>query len=497
MDVSAKTGGTKAASTLWIVCQLLELLDERRIRYSHWKSNCRLQETLIGTTDLDVMVDRRDATAFDTVLAEIGFKRARSGLGLEHPGVFHAYAFDTASAKLVHLHVYFQIVSGDSLVKSYHLPLERLLLEDTRRLYGATVPSRAAELLVFTLRIALKHVSPIEVLLVNRRYREVLDELFWLLDAHTARTAKALVASHAPTIEPALLERLFEAIATPGALLRRVVLGWSVAWRLRGWRRIGVIPAIRARWWHVLLMLLGRRQRKRLLAGGAIIALVGPKAVGKSTISDALAQHLGRHLDLLQIHAGKPPATAVSFLPSLLLPVARAIFPADRSSEYESGERRDGKSYSLLYVFRRTMLAYDRRVLLLRAARAAASGRIVVSDRYPSETVGIPDSPSFDDGEIERCRRGLKRWLMATERRLYLGLPRPNMIVRLVASMEKAIERDATRTKVGGPAPDAIRRRRDLEKSGRFEGVPTLEISSDGPLDDTVCAVMRAVWNLL
>jgi hypothetical protein len=232
-------------------------------------------------------------TAFDGGLAETGFKRARAPSGLEHAGVLHAFALDAASAKLVHLQACFQIISGDRLVQSYNLPLERLLLENTRRLHGVLVPSRAAELLVLILRLALKHASPIEVLLVNRRYPEVLDELAWLLDADTARAASALLASHAPTIEPALFERLLEAIATPGVLLRRVALSWAVAWRLRDWRRVGVIPAVGARWWRLLLMVLGRRRRKRLLAaGGAIVALVGPKAVGKSTLSDELARRL-------------------------------------------------------------------------------------------------------------------------------------------------------------------------------------------------------------
>ena len=108
---------------------------------------------------------------FHTALLENGFKLAQSSSGIGHPGVFHALGLDEASAELVHVHAYFQIVSGDSLVKSYRLPIERALLEQTRYLHGVRVPTPEAELVLFALRIALKHTGPIEILMANRHYR--------------------------------------------------------------------------------------------------------------------------------------------------------------------------------------------------------------------------------------------------------------------------------------------------------------------------------------
>ena len=96
-----------------------------------------------------------------------------------------------------------------------------------------------------------------------------------------------------------------------------------------------------------------------------------------------LATRLGLHLDVLRIHAGKPPATALTLLPRLLVPAARLLFSKERTGEYEKPERRREKQYSLLYVLRMTLLAYDRRKLLRRALRAATAGSVVISDRYP------------------------------------------------------------------------------------------------------------------
>jgi len=305
-------------------------------------------------------------------------------LGLEEPSV-----------ELVHVHAYFQIVSGDSLVKTYRLPIERLLLERTRYLHGVRVPMPEAELVLFALRIALKHTDPIEILMANRQYRRTSREMSWLREAADAEGADALRMAWFPSIDQPLFRQLLDAVEAERAVIRRAVLGWRVARRLRGLRRLSPMRAAVSRLWRVFSLLANRLRRRKdlvLQTGGLIVALVGPKAVGKSTISHELEIRLGQHLDILRIHAGRPPPTAITLLPRLLLPAARLLFSNERAGEYEKAERRQTKQYSLLYTLRMTLLAYDRRKLLSRALRAATAGSVVISDRYPSESVGAIDS---------------------------------------------------------------------------------------------------------
>src|SRR5215210_982756 len=140
-----------------IVRNLLQSFEEKGVRYCHWKSNVRLKETLAGTQDIDILVDRGHAGLFHATLLENGFKLAQSRSGAGHPGVFHALGLDGATTELVDLHAYHQIVSGDSLVKNYRLPVEDRLLARTCHLHGVKVPTPEAELVLFALRIALKH----------------------------------------------------------------------------------------------------------------------------------------------------------------------------------------------------------------------------------------------------------------------------------------------------------------------------------------------------
>jgi thymidylate kinase len=479
---------------------LIKSLEQKGVRYCHWKSNIRLEETLVAAEDIDLLVDRRDAGSFHAALLENDFKLTQSRSGIGHPGVFHALGLDKASAELVHVHAYFQIVSGDSLVKSYRLPIERSLLEQTRHLHGVTVPTPEAELVLFALRIALKHVDPIEILMANRDYPKVLQELGWLREAADAERAEALCTAWFPSIDPPLFRQLLGAIAVKRAVARRVFLGWRVARRLRGLRRLSPMLAAASRLWRVFSLLVKRFRRRRdlvLETSGMIVALVGPKATGKSTISHGLANRLGQHLDVLRIHAGKPPATALTLLPRLFVPAARFLLPRERTGEYEKAERRREQQYSLLHILRMTLLAYDRRKLLIRALRTATGGSIVISDRYPSENVGTIDSCCFDDVALARCNSPLKRWLMSRERALYKDLPRPGLLLRLMAPIETTIERDARRQKQGGPDAAAVLRRWELESRPEFSGTPIIQIDTNRPLDETVQTVVGAVWSAL
>jgi thymidylate kinase len=480
-----------------LIRSLFLTLEKSAIRYCHWKSNCRLEETLAAAQDIDLYVHRQDAGAFESVLRESRFKLARSRSGTEHPGAFHALGFDEASAELVDVHACYQIVTGDSLVKNYRLPIEDDVIARARYLHGIRIPRAEAELVLFVIRVALKHVNPIEILKVNIRYRKTSTELDWLRQQADGVAAERLCASWFPNIEPVLFRQLLNAIEESRSIMQRVLLGWRVAWRLRGLRRLGIVQAAGSRLWRLLSFARGRARGRRdlgLQTGGLIIALVGPKATGKSTIARELAARLGKHLDVLRIHAGKPPASALSWLPRQFVPIARRILPSERLAAYEQPERRQRKDYSLLYVFRMMLLAYDRRKLLRRALRNATAGVVVIADRYPSETAGAIDSCCFDQAAVDRCSSPLKRWLMLRERALYQGLPRPNLVLRLVSSMETAIQRDASRGKPGGPDAEAVRRRWELENCAQFPATPVINLDTAQPLPETIRAAVAAVW---
>lgn len=475
-------------------------LDERRVRYCHWKSNIRLAGTLAGSEDIDLLVHPAEACLLQKSIADKGFKLTVAKTGSGHPAVFHALALDEARGALVDLHAYHQLVSGDSLVKSYRFPVEEQLLANVVRQSEVNVPLPSAELVLFVLRILLKHTSLIEVRKVNRNsFAKSREELSWLLARSDVAEADAICRSWFPTLSVSVAE-MIAGVADPRLVLRRIRLGLQIDWDLRRLRRLGRISALLARTRRVArdVTLRSRRRHERcLLSGGAWIAFAGPKGTGKTTIAGLVSKALGRHLDVWVVHPGKPPPSLLSLAAKLLLvPAARAI-PSVSFKENEDPLKRGERRYSMLYVLYKLLLARDRQRLLTRVMRAVTAGTIVISDRCPATNYTGIDGSAFDDLAVERAPSQLQRRLMEKERLIYRSLPRPRLVVKLAAELPVVLQRDRERNKRGGPVPKAIHRRWELESQAEFDGSRVVLVDAGGTLDGTRLRCVEEAWSAL
>jgi thymidylate kinase len=215
-----------------------------------------------------------------------------------------------------------------------------------------------------------------------------------------------------------------------------------------------------------------------------LIAFVGSEATGKSTILNEVEGWLGRNHRVRRVHAGKPPGTPLTFLPHVLLPALRAVFPEQRTlrveERYEDVDGTTTMTYPLLFGVRSVMLAYERRALLTRAARSGKE-TVVLSDRYPSEASGAPDGPQLAHLPMPSGRFSFRRALARMEDRLYRAIPAPDMVFHLSAPLEVTLARNAARNKQ--EPEDYVRFRHALSSRLRFEGAPVYGIDTDRDLD--------------
>jgi thymidylate kinase len=306
-----------------------------------------------------------------------------------------------------------------------------------------------------------------------------------------------------PTIE-ILIERLNEAVIRyrhwkSNWTWRRVLVGYRVRHRLRGYARRNLLRARATgtvRFAGVLAHRLSGSSKKLTPAGGGgVIAFVGSEATGKSTIIEVVQGWLGESYTVRRIHAGKPPATALTYVPHSLLPALRALFPDQRSTRVEKqdpGVDRSGRPYPVMFGVRSVMLAYERRALLTQAFARSADGTIVLSDRYPSSRSGAPDGPQLAH---RSASDGLRRWLAATETRLYDQIPAPDLVIHLTAPLEVTLARNAAREKT--EPEDHVRFRHSLSSNLEFDGVPVHRIGTDRPIEEVMREVKEAIWKTL
>jgi thymidylate kinase len=489
---------------LKIIQRLIENLDASGLPYCHWKSNMALAAGLEGRTDIDLLLRPESAAAFGTILQGLDFRQADTEDGEQFPAMEHYYGLDEESGVLAHVHIYYAVITGESLTKNFQLPLEEMLFGNLRRQDGVWVPTKGAELIIFTVRMMLKHTTPVELLLLMRDWPKVKQEAVWLTEGGSIRDSLRLLREWLPAINSDLFSQCVVALRGRGTLTRRIALGYRVRRNLREYARHSIISSTIAGARKLSAMVARRMSHAgkgmALRSGGAVIAFVGPEATGKSTLLSETKGWLGEHFAVEQIHAGKPKSTALSAAPNLLVPALRSLLPGYRSGNVEvqyleeDTPSQERKTYPLIFGIRSVLLAYDRRALLTRAYARAAAGTIVLCDRYPSATSGAPDSPQLSRFDVSR-RSPLRYLLARIENHLYTDIPAPNVIISLSVPLEVAITRNKTR---GKEEPEEfVRRRHAQSEQLAFENTRVVRVCTDRPLDQTVSDVKQAIWQAL
>lgn len=478
---------------------LIERLNEAGIRYCHWKSNWALPQTVLGQTDIDVLIFRPDAQRFRDILKDLGFEPSIEAGVQAIPSTEHHIALDEETGTLVHVHAYYRVITGESLTKNYRLPVEEMLLANTRREGIVNVPVMGAELIVFVLRMMVKHTTAIELVLLTRQTSQLRGEVAWLMTDDALEEAVKLLPRWLPSLDEDLFRRAFEVLREPTPTWRRSLVGYRVRHQLRGYARRNLLRARAlgaAKFAGVVAHRLSGSSKKLTPAGGGgVIAFVGSEATGKSTIIELVQGWLGENYTVRRIHAGKPPATSLTYVPHSLLPTLRALFPDQRSTRVERQYHdvdRSGGAYPVMFGVRSVMLAYERRALLTQAFARSADGTIVLSDRYPSSRSGAPDGPQLTHLS---ANDGLRRWLTATESRLYEQIPAPDLVIHLTAPLEVTLARNAAREKT--EPEDYVRFRHSLSSNLEFDGVPVRRVSTDRPIEEVVREVKEAIWETL
>lgn len=494
---------------------LFQALHEREIQYCHWKSNIRLEDSLQGKTDLDLLVSRDQSEALKQILLEQNIKQITPPTGQQYPGMEHYLGFDPSSGKLFHLHIHYQLVLGEEYIKNFRLPLEKVFLENTRTIHGVNAPVPELEagllairvLLKYRTRDAIKDVLAIKSPGIKRAFR---DEIKWLLGQTNLKEIREVLENLAPIL-PAeiILELLTKVNDAPRSGIKFYLLQKRLRKAIHTYQRDNTFSATA----HYFQKLWARRKsfRKdspstglRLPQGGITIAMLGADGSGKSTLSKEITKWLSWKLDVKNFYLGSKQPSAMSKYLYLVYRIAR------RTQRTAAHHLKDNNPITKLSAEIRDLFLYlhylsigrDRILRYETGSRHATDGSVVVFDRFPVSSFNATKNNHILDGphiqELSSAKSdSMSKQLSDAEQQIYRKIEPPDAMILLNVSPEVSIQRKPDHQE------EIIRLKTQTlaELGEQIQAKPGnlafIAINADQPFEQVLLQVKREIWKLL
>lgn len=358
--------------------RLAYALQTEGILYCQWKGHWSGHRWATGEGDIDLLVDRKALPRFRTLVQELGFKSALPSGARQIPGVESYFGHDPALARLLHLHVHYQLAVGDYWRTVYRLPIERPMLEAAEEGSLFRVPSPPYQLIVFVLRLLLRQRDWPFPARHPRWVNGIQGQLEYLEGRCEREALAAILAQHLPSIDLPLFDRCVGSLRLESEPGERARTRREIHRRLRAHtRRPSFAALVVAAVEKALPRPMARAfsdNRMALVGGGSVLALIGGDGAGKSTCGRELGRWLGEDFPTLCAHLGRPPRSLTTLVIGGALKLERRL--------YQLG-RRPVPVGSQIELLRHICTARDRYRLYEKVRRFAAAGGLAVCERYP------------------------------------------------------------------------------------------------------------------
>lgn len=373
----------------WIASRLFQQLEDAGVPYCQWKSVDKLEDGLMGETDLDVLVDRSHSDRLKEVASRLGFCRFLSEGWRSYPAVEDLIAYDQELRRLIHVHVHYQLIMGKSYLKELHLPFEKLYLSSSAKHSGVTVPSPELEFVVWIIRLSLK-ISLRDRLRSIVRQDSMAQFVEYRAEYEFFRKRVEVERLESLLREPSL--RMLPAGLICESIKDLRVMSGLACWRIRhcvqsfsryrGFQRQLVV--MQRAWSRRLDSWEGHGEGKTSKTGGLIVAFVGADGSGKSTLCNAVTKALSNLVSTERIYMGTNPYERGCERLQLFIRLTLWPFRFIRKMLVVLGLGETARRFSVLYeTVSDVVTARDKRHRFQQAWAAASNGRIVIVDRYP------------------------------------------------------------------------------------------------------------------
>lgn len=456
----------------------LYLLENSGIPYVSWKNSHEIESALDGRSDLDIFVPLQFRHGFFSLARQNGWLRLQNPVA-DFPWVSHIYNA-LEEGKTYHIHVYFKLITGESWIKEYCLPLQEFLLEGRIKSAknGIFVSSSTAQAYIFAIRHLLKCGSFTSRLLYKKELVSYRQE--WLSFGCKIDDLRG--------IGPIMIDSYLRKSGL-GTDFKMPVFFHAVLFRMRLYPslRLPVIllPVFRTiSFTKRILNKFVYKRKKTFVGEGLIIAVSGVDGAGKSSLVQKMSERFADFLTVNRSNLGKPQG---KYLQSLLDISTRLRKYKKNDSESSKTTKQTG----ILSACTATYLA----LLRLRKARAcqrsARRGGLVIVDRWPTHQIGMMDGPKLVNTQIASV---VGRKISAIECWAYNQMPEADICIFLEVPLETALKRNRERIKEGKETDLEIEERYTNNRSVTPKCAKLIWFNNEGELEKKFNEIFSLTW---
>ena len=409
----------------------LSELNQKNISYVSWKNNHQLDSVFLGKEDIDLFVPLDDRSKF------IDLCRIQEWIEVVNPVARHSWIAHFyrlgENFEIFHMHVYFKLITGETWIKEYSLPLDNWVLEN--RAWNSDhkiwVMNSLSQTYLFLIRHLLKCGSISSRLMYKFNLWSYEEE--W----------KACSAGIRPNdIQgPIDLTKYLNGARAFGEKLELPKISTAFLFRL------SLFPFLR---YNFFLLPLHRTysfalrfinkiflKRKKLLPNmGLTIAISGVDGSGKTTMLEEANRVLGQFLTIDRFHLGRPYGKLIDL-------IWRTLGNKSENA-IMSGTSEITSPTSRLRSINGVILSLLRLLKARSIINKANHGGLMLVDRWPTSEVGKMDGPRViideSSGLLQHICKKIESWV-------YFRMPQADICYFFLVPIEVATERNRSRIK--------------------------------------------------
>jgi thymidylate kinase len=416
----------------------------------HWKSCHAIQEALNGHGDLDLYVDQSKYKTVVKLLETYGAICVSSFTDLSHTSTQHLLLHEESIEKTLHIHLYSQALSGDSLVKCYNLT--PFLYQQSSTYSSSLIPcvNVDVELLLLCIRLQLKQDNIIETRLLNQDLSNIMANIDYLLASGAHLNHCHNIQSDIISLCSKYLAKCLETRTVPKLNRNERTIAKHIFLPYRRISKFSYYQHLLMILTHLFLRNLKGKKGYALYTAtsGVTCAFVAPPASGKtSTINNIYSLLSPTGIRISKQHMGRPLSHPFLKPLSMLLNIYKAVSNSKQLNSEEFTRSSSASKASVLFSLKSLLIAFMRYLLFLEVTVLKKLGYVVLCDRYPFDQPGYIDGPSVKP--ILSSNSLITKYICSTsyalERRFYSMITPPNIIINLEIDLDTALARHRER----------------------------------------------------